>query len=257
MSPSSRFRRLAGVKLHVLGSAGTYPALDRPASGYVVEENGTRILLDCGPGVMMALLRRFDVAQIDAIVISHRHPDHCSDLFAILHALAFGSLKLPPVPLYAPQDAIDAFVRFLDADADAAFWRVFDVRSADGPGVVGGLTLSFARAHHSVPSIVTRVDGTHRSLVYTGDTGAGGEWDHLVEGVDLLLAEASHQEADEQWPYHLSAAGAGRVARARNADRLAITHLRPHHDPTRSIEEAEATFDRPVILAVPGATIDL
>lgn len=245
------------MKLHVLGSAGTYPALDRPASGYVVEEAGTRILLDAGPGVMLALLRRFDVAQIDAIVISHRHPDHCSDLFALLHALAFGPVELPPVPLFAPPDAIDAFVRFLDADADAAFWRVFDVHSVDEPGVLGAITLSFAPAHHSVPSIVTRVDGTHRSLVYTGDTGSGGEWHHLVEGADLLLAEASLQEADEQWSYHLSAAGAGKIARSRGARRLAITHLRPHHDPTRSIEEAEATFDRPVILAVPGATIDL
>ncbi len=244
------------MRLHVLGASGTYPTLDRPASGYVVEEGDTRVLLDVGPGIMQALSMRFELEDLAAIVVSHRHPDHCSDLFAIFHRLAYGPALERKIPLFAPSDTIDAFAGFLATDTEGAFFRVFSVEPLDDVGL-GDLRLRFAPAFHSVPALCTRVDGRHRSLVYTGDTGDGGEWDQLAAGADLLLAEASLQNADPEWPYHLSAAGAGRIARRQGVKRLVLTHIRPDRDPALSVEEAEAAFDRPVQLAVPGATIDL
>ncbi len=245
------------MRVHVLGASGTYPALGRPASGYVVEEGDTRVLLDAGPGVMLALLESFELTDLAAIVVSHRHPDHCSDLFAIFHRLAYGPSIGRPIPLYAPPDTIGAFTTFLATDTDGAFHRVFEIGPVDEEVGLGDMSLGFAPAHHSVPAVCVRVNGRHRSLVYTGDTGEGGEWEPLANGVDLLLTEASLQDDDPAWPYHLSASGAGRIARRQGVKRLVLTHIRPDRDPALSVEQAEATFDRPVQLAVPGAIIDL
>lgn len=245
------------MRVHVLGASGTYPVLDRPASGYVVEEGDTRVLLDAGPGVMLALLNTFELADLAAIVVSHRHPDHCSDLFAVFHRLAYGPAIGRSIPLYAPTDTIDAFNGFLSTDTDGAFQRVFEIGSVEEDVMIGDVELSFAPAHHSVPAVCVRVAGHHRTLVYTGDTGEGGTWASLASGADLLLAEASLQNGDPPWPYHLSAASAGRIARRQGVKRLALTHIRPDRDPALSVEEAESTFDRPVQLAVPGGIIDL
>ncbi len=254
---SVRGFRLARVRVHILGSSGTYPAPDRPNLGAVVEEGNTRILADIGPGVLGALINRWRIEDLGAVVISHRHPDHVADIFGLFHILAYADRPHPRLPLFAPQDTIDAISGFLDADADHHFWRVFQVTETEGVHRIGDLVVDFAPAWHSVPSVVTRFRSDHRSLVYTGDTGAGGDWSSICDDADLLLAEASLQNAEPRWPYHLSAAEAGSLARTHRVKRLALTHIRPHHDPAISVAEAEQTFDRPVILAVPGATIDL
>lgn len=243
------------MKVHVLGSSGTYPVLGRPASGYVVEENGTRILCDAGPGTFQVLLRSFDPAALTAVVISHRHGDHCSDLLALYHHLAYGTTSVAPIPLLAPTDTLEALSAFA-ASADG--WRrAFDLRPAVGSMSLGGLGVSFVEACHSVPAVVTRFESAHRSLVYTGDTGSGGDWRGFVAGADVLLSEASYQGTDPPWPLHLTATEAGRIAREQEVSRLVLTHIPPHLDPTRSVEEAETAFDRPVGLAVTGTTIDL
>src|SRR4029077_6322872 len=75
--------------LHVLGCA---PASGNPGeacSGYLVSAGGSRILLDCGPGVLSSLLAR-DAAPLDAIVLSHLHYDHVADLIPLGFAHEFG-----------------------------------------------------------------------------------------------------------------------------------------------------------------------
>lgn len=244
------------VRVHILGSSGTYPAPGRPCPGALVEQGETLVLADIGSGVLGALLDRWTIHDLAAVVISHRHPDHVSDVFGLFHLLAFGEPR-PPLPLFAPADTVEAIAGFLDADSNHRFWEVFRVIEAKGSHRVGGLTVDFTAAYHSVPSVVTRFRSAHRGLVYTGDTGDGGDWADLCQEADLLLAEASLQNADPPWLFHLSSAQAGRIARERKVRRLALTHIRPHQDPARSVMEAEETFDRPVILATPGATIDL
>lgn len=190
------------------------------------------------------------------MVISHRHIDHCADLLALYHALAWDPRVDIRMRLFATEDTIAAIAGFLDVGPDDAFWRVFDIAPLE-VAEIGSLSLRFTEAYHSVPSLVVRADGAHRSVVYTGDTGLGGTWEDIATGADLLLAEASFQGDDPEWPYHLTALEAGRIARRRQSKRLALTHVKPHLDPTISVVEAEQTFDRPVTLAVPGAIIEI
>ncbi len=241
--------------LHILGSSGTYPVLGRPASGYIVEENGTKILCDLGSGTFDVLLRDHSPEDLDAVIVSHRHADHCSDVLALYHYLAYGLGIKKRLPLYAPSDTLEALVGF--SASESGFANAFETRIADGTTSIGGIDISFTPANHSVPAVVSRLSGEHRSLAYTGDTGVGGGWEESVRGVDLLLSEASLQGDEPAWQFHLTAADAGRIARRMEVGRLVLTHIPPHLDSTRSIEQAEATFDRPVALAVTGGTIEL
>jgi ribonuclease BN (tRNA processing enzyme) len=245
------------VHLHVLGSSGTYPVAGRPASGYLLQQGSTRVWLDCGPGTYDALCRTLDPSLVTAVVISHQHADHVTDLFAAFHAFAYGPRPRVGIPVIAPPAVIDRIVAFDDPDGpEDALYRTFAFDPvADGVRRrIGDLDVTFVATDHSVPTLGSRWTDGARTFGYTADTGPSGDWHRLADGVDLLLCEATYQgEADAHpYPHHLTAADAGRIARERGAARLMLTHVPPHLDVSVSVAEAEVAFDRPVAAAVPG-----
>lgn len=244
------------MRLTVLGASGTYPARSRPGSGFLIEHGETRVWCDAGPGTLVAL--PVELAVVDAILVSHRHPDHCLDAIIASHALAYGARPRFGVPLLGPESALQALRDFVDG---GRMDDVFEMKAlVDGDRLeIGSLGLEVAETDHSVPTLASRWETEHRSLCYSADTGPEGEWMRLAGGVDLFVCEATYQGEPGQveYPHHLTAGEAGRIAREAGARRLMLTHIPPHLDPARSVMEAEATFGRPVGLAVPGASTTL
>lgn len=245
--------------LTILGANGTYPTPGRPASGYLVQQGDTRVWIDAGPGTFAALQDRMDFRDLDAVVLSHIHPDHCVDVLALYHAAYFGFPRRTGLAVLAPDGVSDQLGAFLDAGPDHGFWEAFEF-STVGEGTeraIGDLTLRFRITDHSVPTVSVRMESDGRALTYSSDTGPGGGTGALAAGSDLFLCEATYQgEAeDKPWAHHLTAAEAGSMARQAEVDRLFLTHLWPTLDPGRSISEAERTFGRPVSLAVPGIDV--
>lgn len=242
------------MKLRIVGSSGTFPSQGRPGSGYLIEQGGTRVWCDAGFGTFMSL--PVDPDLIDAIVVSHQHPDHCVDLMAAYHAWTFRPEPREPVPLYAPQAVWERLSSFLGRDP-----LCFDFQPVwTGDEIkIGDLAVSFVAMDHSVPTVGSRWGGGGRTLFFTGDTGPAGEWSAAAGDVDLLLSEASYQEAmkNADYPHHLSAAEAGEIARRVGAGRLMLTHIPPYLEASISVAEAEERFDRPVALAVPGGSFDV
>jgi ribonuclease BN (tRNA processing enzyme) len=237
-----------------VGSSGTFPAPGRPAAGYIVEQKGTRVWCDAGPGTFMSL--PIDPDLIDAVVVSHQHPDHCSDLMAAYHAWTYRPEPREPVPLFAPQAVWDRLVGFIEREPPCfSFTPVWTGDSV----AVGEVGIEFVEMDHSVPTVGSRWSSENRTLFYTGDTGPAGEWQSLASGVDVMLSEASVQgpAADKDFAQHLTAGEAGEIAREVGAKALVLTHIPPYLEPSISISEAETTFDRPVTLAVPGASFDV
>ncbi len=249
------------VRLHVLGSNGTYQSPGRPASGYVVEHASTRIWMDAGPGTFAALWDRFDLGSITAVISSHEHPDHCLDLLAAYHALAYGADSFPPIPVYCPAPVVERLRGFVRAGEGHAIDSVFDFRPVEGGDeiAIGDVSVRFRGADHSVPTVAVRLQAGNQALAYSADTGAAGSWHDIAETADLFLCEASYQGEPGAHAYtqHLTAIEAGRIARERRVRRLVLTHIPPHFDAAISIDEAERTFDRAVALAVPGAIHEL
>lgn len=248
------------MRLTVLGSSGTYGTPGRPASGYLVEHDGTRLWVDAGPGTFAALQEVTDFLTLDAVILSHVHPDHCSDLFGFYHAVRFGSRPRTGIPTYVPEGLVERFEAFLGA-AGHPIGEVCDFRVVDdGARVeVGEVSVRFARADHPVPTIAPRLEADGKALVYSADTGPRGGVPDLAEGAHLFLCEATYQGAveDKPWPHHLTAEEAGAMARRAGVRRLMLTHLWPVLDPELSLVEAETAFDRPVALAVPGMTAEV
>lgn len=246
------------MKLHVIGSSGTFPVPGRPASGYLIEQAGTRVWCDAGPGTFVGL--PVDSYLVDAIVISHQHPDHCADLFAAFHAWTYCPEPRRGVPLFGPQSVWDRLTGFLDGGQGSRFEQTFDFTPVwTGDEItLGEISVSFVEMDHSVPTVGSRWEANNRAMFFTGDTGPKGIWQEAVKGVDLLLGEAAYQErAEGDYPHHLTATEVGQIARSAGAGRLVLTHIPPYLDASRSVHQAELAFDRPVALAAPGVTFDV
>ena len=244
------------MKLDVLGSAGTYPIADMPTSGYLVSSGDTRILCDAGFGVFAELTRRMDPDVLDAVVLSHRHPDHCADFLALHHALAYGPFNVRGLPVFCAPGVEMRLAEFLGAGEGHVFFEIFDFHEVGETNhvEVGSIDIRFAVSSHSVPTIASRFEADGRSLTYSADTGPGGGFPDLAMGSNVMLSEASLQgERDEhRFVLHLTAAEVGTIARRANVDKLILTHLPPSLDRERSRNEAAADFGGEVAIASPG-----
>lgn len=245
--------------LTVLGSNGTYPSPGNPGSGYLVTTDSTSVLLDLGPGVFTALMERG--VACDGVVITHAHADHCLDLFSLFNRIRFDDRPAWGLPVLAPQSVFDRVATFLGAGPDHDLFSVFDCRPVE-PGdrlTLGEATLEFGAAAHSVPAVVVSVAADGGRLVYSGDTGPGGDLVSLAAECDLLLCEATHQGSPgaDRDPHHLHAVEAGLTAMAAKAGRLLVTHVAPSLDPAVSVAEAGSVFEGAVDHAAPGLEVEV
>lgn len=234
----------------VLGCSGSYPGPGGACSGYLVRGAGVTVWLDAGSGTLANLQRHVGLADVDAVVLSHEHPDHWSDLEGYRVACAY-VIEHTGVPVYAPA-GLDGRV---SADPVPAFeWHVV----ADGDAVsIGGLDLRFSRTDHPPETLAVRVDGDGRCLAYSADTGPGWSISDLGAGIDLALCEATYLADREGTAGHLSARQAGAMGRQAGVSRLLLTHVWPTVDPEASRAEAEAAYGRPVEMARMHETYDV
>jgi len=245
------------VELTVLGCHAGMPAAGRASSGYLVTTEKCRILLDCGPGVATALSASGGVAGLDAIFLSHLHPDHCHDLLPIGTSLRRVA-RSSPVPLFGPEGTVALLERMGKLYGLGSPYR-FEVNEYR-PGerlAVGDCALAVYGLRHVVPNCGVRIDNGKGILAYTGDTGRTEALGRLAHGVDLLLAEATLARRETGDYGHLSAVDAAEVARDAGVGRLVLTHL-GSTDPgwvSARLAEARAVFPGPVDLAQPGARL--
>ena len=230
------------LNLTVLGCSGSYPGPAAAASGYLVRGAGASVWVDAGSGSLANLQRHVGLGEVDAVVLTHEHPDHMSDIEGYRVACAY-AIERTGVPVYAPAGVLAR----LSGDPSPVFdWRTV----ADGDAAeVGGLSLRFSRTDHPPETLAVRVDGEGRTLAYTSDTGPAWSLAALGDGIDLALSEATYLGDREGTAGHLSARQAGALARSAGARRLMLTHIWPVIDPEASRREAEAAYGGPVDLA--------
>lgn len=249
------------MRLTILGSTAGAPSRTNPASGYLVEHGVASIWMDAGTGTFMELAARVDPGALDAVVISHTHVDHCSDIFGLYGYLAFGPSGDVPVKVFVPKGAAAHLAAFARASDEHIFNMVLDIEEV-APGdtvAVGGVSIRFGEAIHPVPALVTRIDSDAASLVYSGDTGPGGDLMEMAMGADVLLCEASIAGVRDErtYPYHLTSIEAGEVAAWSGVDRLILTHIGALMDPLESLEEAAGAFAGAIDYAEPRRVFEI
>ena len=181
------------MRLTVLGGCGAFPAAGSACSGYLVEHDGFRALIDPGYATFPRLLEYCTADAVDAVLVSHGHPDHCADLNPLLRARALTDHPAPRLPVYAPPGALRA-VLALDRPGmldDALELHEFAPGAAFAAGPFSVRTWLLP---HSRPNAGLRLQAGRTVLAYTGDTGPSPDLPALAQDADLYLADASYPE---------------------------------------------------------------
>lgn len=242
------------LTLTVLGCDGSHAGAGGAASGYLVRSwaTGTSVWMDAGPGTFANLQRFCDPLTLDAIVLSHQHDDHWTDIqgFLIMARWTRGFHRLPVIMLAAPgirERLVEDFEGILD-------WR--EVGDGDG-ATVGDLELSFSRTDHPPPTLAVRVGGPASALGYSADTGPAWSLEAFGPGLDLALCEATYTKDHEETTIHMSGRQAGMTAKAAGARRLVVTHRWPTISAAAVAAEAEEAFGGKVETAAVGRGFSL
>jgi ribonuclease BN (tRNA processing enzyme) len=246
------------MRLTVLGGCGAWPEAGQACSGYLVEHEGFRLVVDVGYATVPRLLERVAANQVDAVFISHGHPDHCADLNPLLRARALRDDPPPPLPVYAPRAALDA-VLALDRPGmlDAAY--VLHEFTVGNRLEIGPFRAQTRLLPHWMPNAGVRLAAGDRVITYTGDTGPSPDVVDLARDTDLLLAEATYVDhvPEDSRRYLSSAHQAGRQATDAGARRLLLTHLLPGTDPAATRAAARDGYDGEVGVAAADLVLDL
>lgn len=218
------------MTLMVLGAATPFPKPDEPCSGYLLQAGGTAVWVDAGSGTLAELQRHVALAEVDAIWISHMHPDHWADLLAAWNAYA-NDEGLPRPKVFGPPGWADRLDGALGQEGAAA--KVFDVVELhDRMKVeVGPIELQAFVMRHSVPTFGVRAEINGRAVAYSADTGPCDALVQLAQGAELLVVEVGASESAE---FHCTPEEAADGAAAAGIGQALLTHLEP------GLEAAEA-----------------
>ncbi len=243
------------MELIVLGSCGTWPAAGGATSGFLLRHDGFDLWMDAGSGTLARLQSYVPLADIDASLISHGHPDHFLDLYPAYYARHYYEQGASRLPVHAPDDFFERFEQVVSEESRDTVRQTYSFEAVD-PGVPFELgpfrVLPFEMEHIGVRALGYRIETDGAVLAYSGDTGPCEAAVELARDADVFLCEATWQSHDRLAPFHMSAEQAGTHATRAGARRLLLTHILPIHDRARSREEAATTFDGPVEVAVEG-----
>lgn len=250
--------------LTVLGCSGSAPGPGAPASGYLLEAEGFLLVVELGNGTLAELQSVRDPFELDAMLFSHLHPDHCADFSAltVLRRYHPAPARTGRLPVYAPSEAPTRFAAAYSPseaerlEADLSDSYVFHPLRT-GKVQIGPFEVTAAKAAHPCEAFSFRFSHGGRSLVYTGDTGMVDTLTELAGDADVLLAEASWTHTpDRPVDLHLSGTEAGELARRGEVGQLLITHVPPWTDREAVLAEARAEFPA-ADQAIRGATYEI
>lgn len=253
------------MKVTLLGTGTFVPDPRRHSPGFLIETGGHLTLIDPGPGSLrqMAALG-FDYLELDAVGVTHRHPDHTLDLLHLFFATRYArhGRRTRPLSLFGPP----GFTPFVTAMTAA--WRqwmtaddydrpIFEIAPGDSLALAG-LTIIARAMNHTEEALGYRFeDAAGATLAYTGDTEFTPEAIELARGTDLLLIECSSSD-DHPIPGHLTPRGVSAIVRAAGPRRTVLVHLYPDgHEADRPEAVRKAGGTGEILLGSDGAVFDL
>lgn len=243
-----------GWRLDIVGAGPAYT--NRPGAtgaAYLLRHGLSSLLLDLGQGSFTRLAGLIDPGDLDAVVISHLHPDHFIDLVALRHFLRWGPAHprrvrvLGPAELSHRLDGLHAEPGFSAAALDIEPLVV-------GVTMLGSLQVQAARVTHSDESYGFRVStGEGPGLAYSGDCGRAEDLEPLIQPGDDLLCEVSFGPGPVPTDAaHLDAMAVGALAARTQVRRVFLTHLLMNFDEDETVAAVRATYAGPVTLVHPG-----
>jgi ribonuclease BN (tRNA processing enzyme) len=242
------------VQVTIVGWAGSFPGPQSPASCYLIDTGDFRMVLDLGNGAVGALQLYSELADVDAICLSHLHADHCIDMigysvFQNYHPAG----PRPRIPVFGPAGSQERLARALGSE-HLGMTDAFDFSTLlPGTIEIGPLRVTTGHMNHPVETFGFRIEHAGEALAYSADTGPADELVRLAADADVLLCEASFVDGpDLPADLHLTARQAAEHAARAGVGELVLTHLVAWNDPAVSLAQAADAFTGPLRLASSG-----
>lgn len=244
------------MKLTIIGFWGGYPKMNEASSGYLLEHDGYRILIDCGSGVLSKLQNFVQPEDLDAVILSHYHPDHISDIGVLQHARliqGFLGKNFGTLPVFGHH--------FNQAEFEKLTYKNITTGVAYNSAqaqLIGPFEVSLLQTNHPVECYAMRFEVDGKIVVYTADTSFKEELIDFSRDADLLLCECNFYEGQNgQGAGHLTSIDAGTLAHQANVKKLILTHLPHYGELTMLVEEASTKYTGPILLASEGLTFEI
>jgi ribonuclease BN (tRNA processing enzyme) len=244
------------MKLTIIGYWGGYPKMNGASTGYLLEHEGYHLLLDCGSGVLSKLQNVLQPEELDAVILSHYHPDHIADIGVLQHARliqGFLGKRMQNLPIYGHPFDQPEFSKLTYKEITKGI-----PIDPDGVLTVGPFQITFLKTNHPVPCYAMRIEADGKSMVYTADSSFKEEFIEFSKGTDLLLCECNfYGNQSGSSAGHMNSYEAGRFAAKADVQQLILTHLPHYGDINQLVTEASAQFAGIIKLADEFLTISL
>lgn len=255
------------MRVTVVGCSGSFAGPRSPASSYLVQHEAEgrtwHLLLDLGSGALGALQRHLSPDVLDAVVLSHLHPDHCVDLCGLYVSRRYRPAGPLPhrLPVHGPAGTAERVSMMYHGLEPGGMQAQFDFQVvADAvPLTVGPFTVTPYVVNHPVEAYGYRVEAGGSVLAFSGDTDDCDNLTPLLAGADLALLDSAFVDGRDHTPdIHLSGSrAAGAAVRAGGVRRLVLTHLPSWNDPEVCRAQAAAVWPGDVELARADAVYHL
>lgn len=235
------------MKLIVLGNNGSFPGKDGACPGYLLKGDGFNILIDCGNGVLSRMQRYCKIEELDAIILSHLHKDHISDMYVLKYALlskkAMGK-PIPPINVFLPKSPENEFNALNDK-------QYFTLRTLkDNLRVsIKGVKMEFLPVDHSVETYGIRIEYDGKVLSYSSDTIFTEKLYPIALNSDIFLCESTLTEKyrGKGKPVHMFAAEAAQVAKRCGVKKLLLTHFWHEEERSNYLGESKKVFQNTLV----------
>lgn len=251
----------------MVGHSGSFPGPSSPASCYLLQSDLEgrvwSIVLDLGNGAIGALQRYVDPRSLDAVFLSHLHPDHCLDLCSlyVMRTYQPGGPAGRLMPVYGPAGTSGRMARAYGVDQAETLTDQFTFGSfTEGvPTTVGPFMVTPFRVEHPVEAYGLRVEADGVVVAYSGDTDLCDGLSDVCRDADLMLADSAFVDGrDSITGVHMSGSRAARAALAAGGvRRLMLTHIPAWNDPEVCRSQAALVWPGEVEVAEPGRTYEV
>lgn len=242
------------IHLTILGSGTCVPSLSRSSCAVFLKIGGKNILIDAGPGTMRRLLEAgISIFDIDFILLSHFHPDHCAEMVPFLFANRYPDMGLRKKKLtLCGGPGFSEFFNGLNELFNK--WielpGMLEIRElTPGRYEFKGFELESAAVNHRPESLGFRITSqSGASIVYSGDTDFSENLVVLSKNADILICESALPD-EIKVDGHMTPGLAGKTAMAAGVKRLVLTHFYPECETVDIKAQCEKTYTGPLTLA--------
>jgi ribonuclease BN (tRNA processing enzyme) len=253
------------LELTVVGSGTAVPDAQRVGSGFFLRVGTSRLLLDCGPGVVHHMARfQLPWNELTHLCLTHFHTDHIADVAFLFFALKYGQAepRSEPLIVFGPAGTKKLFRRLAAAFGDymkepGFAVEIIELKAGKRLALNDVAHISAAPTPHTDASLAYRIDGPQSALGYTGDTGQNVDVGSFLQSVDLLITECSLPD-ELGSDGHLTPSGVAALARVALPRRILITHIYPQLPRGEVIERVQkAGWEGEIVMAEDGLKLSV